>query len=122
MSRTKGVCRIVLFFFFQAEDGIRDVAVTGVQTCALPISSAKLLGDLSTENRGRSERRRSPRAPRPACGRAARRPRPVGGRASRTNWPSGWAAIPARGRARTASPDACADPAADLLVQVRELH
>src|SRR5687768_17817804 len=28
----------MLFFFFQAEDGIRDVAVTGVQTCALPIS------------------------------------------------------------------------------------
>src|SRR2546429_1298292 len=28
----------VLIFFFQAEDGIRDVAVTGVQTCALPIS------------------------------------------------------------------------------------
>src|SRR4030066_1619598 len=27
-----------LFCFFQAEDGIRDVAVTGVQTCALPIS------------------------------------------------------------------------------------
>src|SRR2546422_2282084 len=27
----------VSFFFFQAEDGIRDVAVTGVQTCALPI-------------------------------------------------------------------------------------
>src|SRR5256884_9647389 len=27
----------VLVFFFQAEDGIRDVAVTGVQTCALPI-------------------------------------------------------------------------------------
>src|SRR2546422_6868491 len=26
-----------IFFFFQAEDGIRDVAVTGVQTCALPI-------------------------------------------------------------------------------------
>src|SRR2546422_10552686 len=33
--RTSGV---VFFFFFQAEDGIRDVAVTGVQTCALPIS------------------------------------------------------------------------------------
>src|SRR5256884_1060581 len=30
----------VLVFFFQAEDGIRDVAVTGVQTCALPISTA----------------------------------------------------------------------------------
>src|SRR6266550_7308841 len=27
----------LIFFFFQAEDGIRDVAVTGVQTCALPI-------------------------------------------------------------------------------------
>src|SRR2546430_13330044 len=27
-----------LFFFFQAEDGIRDLTVTGVQTCALPIS------------------------------------------------------------------------------------
>src|SRR5205823_11980885 len=29
------------FFFFQAEDGIRDKLVTGVQTCALPISTAK---------------------------------------------------------------------------------
>src|SRR2546430_11199824 len=28
------------FFFFQAEDGIRDLTVTGVQTCALPISGA----------------------------------------------------------------------------------
>src|SRR5436190_12398187 len=28
-------------FFFQAEDGIRDHCVTGVQTCALPISSAR---------------------------------------------------------------------------------
>src|SRR2546430_8953079 len=28
---------MVLFFFFQAEDGIRDLTVTGVQTCALPI-------------------------------------------------------------------------------------
>src|SRR2546429_1730120 len=31
------------FFFFQAEDGIRDVAVTGVQTCALPIFEAGML-------------------------------------------------------------------------------
>src|SRR2546422_7778871 len=30
-------CVLFFFFFFQAEDGIRDVAVTGVQTCALPI-------------------------------------------------------------------------------------
>src|SRR3712207_7997027 len=29
-------------FFFQAEDGIRDIGVTGVQTCALPISGAAL--------------------------------------------------------------------------------
>src|SRR5438874_13374086 len=28
------------FFFFQAEDGIRDLYVTGVQTCALPISAS----------------------------------------------------------------------------------
>src|SRR5216684_291329 len=36
----------VLFvcFFFQAEDGIRDVAVTGVQTCALPILNAVRTG------------------------------------------------------------------------------
>src|SRR3989440_8381695 len=31
------LCEIVFFFFFQAEDGIRDLIVTGVQTCALPI-------------------------------------------------------------------------------------
>src|SRR3989440_7881283 len=31
-----------VFFFFQAEDGIRDLIVTGVQTCALPISAAHL--------------------------------------------------------------------------------
>src|SRR3712207_4671500 len=30
------------FFFFQAEDGIRDIGVTGVQTCALPISGSHL--------------------------------------------------------------------------------
>src|SRR5437867_9548300 len=30
----------MIFFFFQAEDGIRDRTVTGVQTCALPISSS----------------------------------------------------------------------------------
>src|SRR2546427_7151177 len=31
-----------LFFFFQAEDGIRDLTVTGVQTCALPILTRRL--------------------------------------------------------------------------------
>src|SRR5215471_20330358 len=39
---------IVLFFFFQAEDGIRDLYVTGVQTCALPILQA---GDLGLQRR-----------------------------------------------------------------------
>src|SRR2546430_11857543 len=34
-------CRLC-FFFFQAEDGIRDLTVTGVQTCALPISLARV--------------------------------------------------------------------------------
>src|SRR5260370_10963541 len=33
----------MLFFFFQAEDGIRDSSVTGVQTCALPISGASVV-------------------------------------------------------------------------------
>src|SRR5207249_6867600 len=32
------VCILFIFFFFQAEDGIRDRNVTGVLTCALPIS------------------------------------------------------------------------------------
>src|SRR2546430_4259476 len=32
----------MFFFFFQAEDGIRDLTVTGVQTCALPICSLLL--------------------------------------------------------------------------------
>src|SRR5437879_6982466 len=34
-----------VFFFFQAEDGIRDTSVTGVQTCALPIWSRRRASD-----------------------------------------------------------------------------
>src|SRR3712207_7416299 len=34
---------VCFFFFFQAEDGIRDIGVTGVQTCALPISTETLI-------------------------------------------------------------------------------
>ena len=37
---------ICFFFFFQAEDGIRDWSVTGVQTCALPIQFYFALADL----------------------------------------------------------------------------
>src|SRR2546430_7969795 len=44
-----GVYRWCSFFFFQAEDGIRDLTVTGVQTCALPISRSRALR--STNNR-----------------------------------------------------------------------
>src|SRR2546430_2896460 len=37
-SRHNLTAMLCFFFFFQAEDGIRDLTVTGVQTCALPIS------------------------------------------------------------------------------------
>src|SRR2546430_5337052 len=39
---------MVFFFFFQAEDGIRDLTVTGVQTCALPISFRRAKLDVAT--------------------------------------------------------------------------
>src|SRR5437763_16213293 len=56
-----------LSFFFQAEDGIRDTSVTGVQTCALPISR-------SARN-GRRGRRRCPRGRQAAGQRCVRRAR-----------------------------------------------
>src|SRR5690349_619316 len=40
---------VSLFFFFQAEDGIRDLYVTGVQTCALPIFSIEFTLDGASE-------------------------------------------------------------------------
>src|SRR5256885_5541946 len=40
---------IYFFFFFQAEDGIRDYKVTGVQTCALPIWPDVRLIDVATK-------------------------------------------------------------------------
>src|SRR3712207_7360263 len=67
----------VYYFFFQAEDGIRDIGVTGVQTCALPIFAA-VRGSARTRSRTRGRRRRGhaasrratprPRAPRPPRG------------------------------------------------------
>src|SRR5436189_1857137 len=74
----------VFFFFFQAEDGIRDTSVTGVQTCALPISLARAV---AAADRGAHERRARPprdlrlrgRGSRPVrtlgCGGADGRPR-----------------------------------------------
>src|SRR5690606_39863438 len=40
---------LLSFFFFQAEDGIRDFHVTGVQTCALPISGVMVIDALTKE-------------------------------------------------------------------------
>src|SRR4051794_41314878 len=40
-----------VFFFFQAEDGIRDGRVTGVQTCALPIFGLGICGATKTKHR-----------------------------------------------------------------------
>src|SRR5258708_28725467 len=40
---------MIIFFFFQAEDGIRDDLVTGVQTCALPISTQSPTSPISPE-------------------------------------------------------------------------
>src|SRR5476651_2784207 len=71
----------IFFFFFQAEDGIRDIGVTGVKTCALPISrpdpeglpparsppAAPRIPD-SHPAPASWRRRRSPSAPSPADG------------------------------------------------------
>src|SRR2546430_13355688 len=46
------VCTFVLFFFFQAEDGIRDLTVTGVQTCALPICGVSADVQVMPDGRG----------------------------------------------------------------------
>src|SRR2546427_5657385 len=77
VSCSLSVVTFCFFFFFQAEDGIRDLTVTGVQTCALPIlfegsvavsaSTATTSADTATlpsnnspmeYNRARSEERR----------------------------------------------------------------
>src|SRR5256885_7488306 len=51
--------RVCLFFFFQAEDGIRDYKVTGVQTCALPISLSP--GEIAAPLRGVLSRQKNTR-------------------------------------------------------------
>src|SRR3712207_7849500 len=50
-----GVCNFYVCFFFQAEDGIRDIGVTGVQTCALPISYTKRVQPRVTFRSGSTE-------------------------------------------------------------------
>src|SRR5256886_8048494 len=56
LMRAVGVT-VVDLFFFQAEDGIRDLTVTGVQTCALPISDLVAQGRPATVVAERSLRR-----------------------------------------------------------------
>src|SRR5256886_8299298 len=72
--------RDVLVFFFQAEDGIRDLTVTGVQTCALPIFAR----GVSVPGTWPLLRVRPARAvrPAPARRRAACGPAPLPGRAA----------------------------------------
>src|SRR5438046_6785374 len=61
---------VFFFFFFQAEDGIRDWSVTGVQTCALPISSSPedvrpvIIARLIIRHAGADSRLAATRAPR----------------------------------------------------------
>src|SRR5207302_5751120 len=60
------------FFFFQAEDGIRDFHVTGVQTCALPISSfassqTRTRSAVLLDNGGRPATTSVPKAPLSKC-------------------------------------------------------
>src|SRR2546427_11261053 len=47
-----GFIGLLFFFFFQAEDGIRDLTVTGVQTCALPICACTPAGAADTATAG----------------------------------------------------------------------
>src|SRR5688572_30883203 len=73
------LCFFFFFFFFQAEDGIRDLTVTGVQTCALPISARSRLAPIPGASRWRASpttpasraASRSPPMPCPSWSRAA---------------------------------------------------
>src|SRR5687767_15825965 len=81
------------FFFFQAEDGIRDKLVTGVQTCALPICkgfahtmAARYLRTL-LDWRTRNRRCRSPSFPIASEGSARSEERRVGKECRSRGWP-----------------------------------
>src|SRR5205823_8282852 len=58
--------KIFIFFFFQAEDGIRDKLVTGVQTCALPISLLRQLAARGGQEVVAAEQHRAQRGEEPA--------------------------------------------------------
>src|SRR2546426_6636763 len=75
------------FFFFQAEDGIRDYKVTGVQTCALPISGfsrgsiSPLLSASAAAHARRTARARRPGSGTQAAGARTAPPAPPPARA-----------------------------------------
>src|SRR3712207_8681613 len=82
------LCRAsFFFFFFQAEDGIRDIGVTGVQTCALPIFGLGLGRDADLhEERATGGKPTAPLACRRCCaacpaGRTSSSPSPCSRRA-----------------------------------------
>src|SRR5206468_6330644 len=81
---------VVVVFFFQAEDGIRDLIVTGVQTCALPISVATTLCSRGVALAARvvaraALSRAAMRFPLPACKKARSEERRVG-KECRSRW------------------------------------
>src|SRR5262249_59525383 len=85
-----GSVSLRVVFFFQAEDGIRDWSVTGVQTCALPIflagwpaSGRPVRGLYLARAHRAATRPRGPLAVRRGAGRPARR-RPAGRRGNRS--------------------------------------
>src|SRR5690606_40984146 len=82
-------------FFFQAEDGIRDFHVTGVQTCALPISPASPAAPPAPA-RGRASPAAAARRRRPTAAAAPPAPRPATRESIRPDMPR---PVPEIGRA-----------------------
>src|SRR6266404_8066083 len=64
---------MLFFFFFQAEDGIRDKLVTGVQTCALPISCGEEFRHIQRSPRKTRRGEVNREATRPGCHPASRK-------------------------------------------------
>src|SRR5437762_14245976 len=94
-------------FFFQAEDGIRDTSVTGVQTCALPISSSSASPTIRRSRRARAARHRARAARRsgarwPPAARPRSEERLVG-----KEWRSRWAQERAKQEVRIATLMTC---------------
>src|SRR5438034_7856151 len=103
---------IFFFFFFQAEDGIRDHCVTGVQTCALPICHAVPAG-ASPDGTPRGPRRGRARDGAPsASGPAPGTGSPAGGGRSCAGRAPGRRRVPRPAQQRAASWAQTADPAA----------